>query len=322
MSIQALGYAGIVTDRPDDWAAFASRLLGMQVTERGVSGMSLRMDDRKQRLLVETGAINGCQVYGWEVADATALSALGGRLEQAGVAVTHGPATLAQQRQVAALIWCADPIGNRLEFFHGAALADGDFVPGRAISGFRTGALGLGHVVLTAKHAEPVIRFYRDILGFRLSDYTLRPFKAWFFHVNRRHHSFAVVETGQDGLHHLMVELLSLDDVGQGYDLAQGLEDAVGVTLGRHTNDLMTSFYAKSPSGFMVEYGWGGRNIDPAAWQPVEYRDGPSLWGHDRSWLSPADRALARQLRLDAAAKGTRAPVHVLPGNHLVMAKE
>ena len=25
----------------------------------------------------------------------------------------------------------------------------------------------------------------------------------------------------------------------------------------------MTSFYAKTPSAFMVECGWGGREIDP-----------------------------------------------------------
>jgi hypothetical protein len=55
-----------------------------------------------------------------------------------------------------------------------------------------------------------------------------------------------------------MVELLSLDDVGQGYDIA-GRDDAVAYSLGRHSNDHMMSFYATSPSGFFVEYGWGAR---------------------------------------------------------------
>ncbi len=49
----------------------------------------------------------------------------------------------------------------------------------------------------------------------------------------------------------------------------------------------MTSFYAKTPSSFMVECGWGGREIDPATWQPVEMHHGPSLWGHERVWLPP-----------------------------------
>jgi hypothetical protein len=60
-----------------------------------------------------------------------------------------------------------------------------------------------------------------------------------------------------------MVELFSFDDVGQAYDLALAEEGRINVTLGRHINDEVTSFYSNSPSGFMVEYGWGGRIIEP-----------------------------------------------------------
>ena len=63
--------------------------------------------------------------------------------------------------------------------------------------------------------------FYQELLEFKLSDYWLRPFPGYFFHVNPRHHSLALVETGKNMVHHMMMELFSLDDVGQGYDLAQ-----------------------------------------------------------------------------------------------------
>src|SRR5665647_280073 len=107
---------------------------------------------------------------------------------------------------------------------------------------------------------------------------------------HRQHHSLAMIETGKSGMHHLMVELFSLDDVGQAYDIALCEPDRVHVTLGRHTNDFMTSFYARTPSSFMIECGWGGREIDPANWQPVQMHDGPSMWGHERVWLPPEDR--------------------------------
>jgi hypothetical protein len=86
-------------------------------------------------------------------------------------------------------------------------------------------------------------------------------------------------------------------------------------TLGRHTSDFITSFYTWTPSAFMVEYGWGARSIDVDNWQPYERKEGPSLWGHDRSWLSVPDQAAARKLRLDNAAKGYRRPVQVMDGN-------
>jgi hypothetical protein len=164
-----------------------------------------------------------------------------------------------------------------------------------------------------------MMAFYVDVLGFGLSDYIEKPFRAYFFHVNARHHSLALIETGKNGMHHLMVELFSLDDVGQAYDIALTQEDRIGVTLGRHTNDFMTSFYAKTPSSFMIECGWGGREIDPATWQPVEMHEGPSLWGHERVWLPPEDRAVAREMRMHAAASGLRAPVQVMEGNYTLM---
>jgi len=313
--LESLGYVGVTTDRMEDWRRFATELIGMQIGEASDRDLSLRVDDRSQRLFVERGAAEGVQCMGWEVADADALARVAVQLERAGRKVALGSRQLADQRRVEALMLSSDPLGNRLEFFHGAAVAPSPFSPGRPVSGFRTGRLGLGHVVLTARSIDGVIPFYRDVLGFRLSDYALRPFKAYFFHLNSRHHSFAVVETGQDGFHHLMVELNSLDDVGQAYDLAQLKEDAVGVTLGRHTNDFMTSFYARTPSGFMIEYGWGGRSIEPETWQPFECDYGPSLWGHERSWLTAEKRLEARNLRLRAAAEGRRAPDFIRPAN-------
>ena len=129
-----------------------------------------------------------------------------------------------------------------------------------------------------------------------------------------------VIETGKNGMHHLMMELFSLDDVGQGYDIAMTEEERVTVTLGRHTNDFMTSFYCRSPSEFMIEYGWGGREVDMKTWQAVEMFDGPSLWGHERVWLSEKDREIAREMRMNAARQGQRAPVQVVEGNFKLMA--
>jgi len=306
--LQSLGYIGVETRKLDEWAGFASHLLGMQVSDHSAHGFTLRTDVRAARLFVEESTGDRVGVMGWEIADRDALARVATRLADAGHAVMPGTAELAERRRVAELVVAHDPAGNRLEFFHGAADAPTAFEPGRAISGFRTGPLGLGHVVLTARSVETVLPFYTNLLGFRLSDYALRPFPAYFLHLNSRHHSFAVIGTGADGFHHLMVELNALDDVGQAYDLAQLEEGRVGVTLGRHSNDYMLSFYARSPSGFMIEYGWGGRSIDPEIWQPFECDFGPSLWGHERSWLGPEKRDEARRLRLDAAAAGKRAP--------------
>ena len=316
MELQSLGYVGIGATALDEWSDFATRWLGMQQVDGGQATRAFRMDDRRQRLVIDRELPEGTRYFGWEVATPDALDALAARLEAAGVAVTQEPAARADQRRVHRLISFADPAGNRLEAFHGQEVAAEPFRPGRTISGFRTGPLGMGHAVLTVPEIDTMLGFYRDLLGFRVSDYILRPFKAFFFHINPRHHSLALIETGRHGLHHLMVELYSFDDVGQGYDIALGEPERIATTLGRHPNDLVTSFYLRSPSGFMLEYGWGGREVDTATWEPAEVTVGPSLWGHDRLWLPAEQREQARAMRLRAAEAGERAPVQVMEGNY------
>ncbi len=206
------------------------------------------------------------------------------------------------------MIYCLDPDDNRVELFSSPQMAIDPFLPGRPIDGFLTGPYGMGHAVLHVRDVKPLVPFYRDLLEFNVSDYGLYPYGMYFFHVNGRHHSFAMVGTGRRGLHHFMVEYKNLDDVGQGYDLAQMHDDMIAYTLGRHTNDYMTSFYAKTPSDFFIESGWGGRVIDMETWQPHETDVGPSFWGHERVHLPEPDRAVMRQLRLKAAAEGRRTP--------------
>jgi len=316
MQLQGLGYVGVRAKAAADWADFGANFLGMQLVDKSRKGLAFRMDDRKQRVVVSEDGGEVVGFYGWEVADEATLQDLGARLEKAGVQVARGSRALADERRVKDLIVLADPLGNRLEIFHGAETATDAFKPGRSISGFRTGPLGMGHAVLHVKDINDAVPFYRDVLGFKLSDYMLRPFNAYFFHANPRHHSIAFIETGRNATHHLMVELFSLDDVGQCYDLALGEQDRIGVTLGRHINDEVTSFYSNSPSGFMVEYGWGGRVIDVDTWQTEEVTFGPSMWGHDRLWMTPEKRVEARAIRVEAAASGLRKPVNVLEGNY------
>ena len=317
MEIQALGYLGVGTAQLDDWTSLATGGLGMQVVDRGAGIRAFRMDDRRQRLVLDSTMPDSARYFGWEVANADALDALAARLERAGVAIRQESKTLADQRFVSALISFLDPAGNRLEAFHGAAVADTPFHPGRLISGFRAGPLGMGHVLVMVQDMTAGLAFYRDVLGFRISDYTRAPVSACFLHVNPRHHSIALVEAPVNGMHHLMVELYSFDDVGQGYDLALMSREQIVATLGRHNNDFMTSFYMRTPSDFFVEYGWGGRDVDDATWQPQELPSVASFWGHDGLFRAiGGEEPPPVDLRAGAQEQAVRAPLQVLDGNY------
>jgi hypothetical protein len=58
-------------------------------------------------------------------------------------------------------------------------------------------------------------------------------------------------------------------------------------------NDRMVSFYLANPSGFAVEYGWGGRVIDESSWQTERYESVESIWGHPQLKAMVASMAAA-----------------------------
>ena len=324
--IEALGYVGVTLRqarrlgrlrRALAWAAArradADRRCASAWTT--ASSASSSPDRARLRAIARSGSI-----FGWEVADAAALDALAARLEAKGVAVARLQPRCAPTRAASPMrSRFRDPSGNVLEAFHGAETTSDPFVPGKPISGFRTGALGMGHVVLRVKNLEPM---HRSSTATRWASscptIRLTPFVAYFFHVNPRHHSIALIGSDRDAIHHLMVEMCSLDDVGQTYDMALAEPGRIGTTLGRHTNDHVTSFYANTPSDFMMEYGWGGRTLDVANWQPHEMHYGTSLWGHERTWLPPDKMEEAHALRAKAAADAQREPVQVMPGNYVM----
>jgi 2,3-dihydroxybiphenyl 1,2-dioxygenase len=322
MTLQSLSYIGVRAADIDDWAKLGVELFGLQLAERTRATLRFRMDDRRQRVIVHGDGGQGAAFLGFEIGDADALARFAANLEAHHVVVEHFGRALADERRVADGISFLDPCGNRLEVVHGSETTDEPFRPGRAISGFRTGPLGMGHVVINVSQIDSMLAFYRDVLGFRLSDYILRPLKVFFLHLNARHHTVAFIERDESSLHHIMMETLMLDDVGQGYDIALQQRDRIAQTLGRHVNDLMTSFYSRTPSGFFVEYGWGGRSIDPESWTPSEVVHGASMWGHDRLWLPDEPRLAGRRMAMNAAAEGVRAPVQVLDGNYAVMPGE
>ena len=129
MSAQALGYLGIRAKDLGDWGTYGSNLLGLQRIDRSSRSLAFRMDDRKQRLIVDADGGEGLSFFGWEFADAAALDAMAARLEAAGVPVERGSRALAQERRVTDLLVTRDPVGNRLELFHGAETASDPFQP-------------------------------------------------------------------------------------------------------------------------------------------------------------------------------------------------
>jgi 3,4-dihydroxy-9,10-secoandrosta-1,3,5(10)-triene-9,17-dione 4,5-dioxygenase len=291
--IRSLGYLRIESADVAAWREFGTRVLGLtegRGPEDGV--LYLRMDDLPARLVIVPGDRERLLASGWEVADAAALAAVRRALAAAGVPVKDAAADDLTTRRVGELLRFDDPAGNPIEVFCGAALEHRPAVSPYG-NQFVTGDMGLGHVVLPVNGAEEAaLAFYTEVLGFRLRDSMRMPAEffggktgdppVWFRFLgcNPRHHSLALAPTpAEAGIIHLMIEVATLDDVGRALERCTRRKSPVAASLGRHANDLMVSFYARTPGGFDIEYGTDGRTVDDATWVSRE-TTAVSLWGH------------------------------------------
>lgn len=320
LGLQSLGYVVVPGENLDAWSLWAPKVFGLQLTDRSATTRVFRMDDHLHRFAIDQKAQT--PTFGWEVADTGALDAMAARLETAGVKVARGSRALASQRGVRDLVTLTDPAGNGLEIFHSPALTSSPFQPARSMAGFRTGQLGMGHVAILVQPAlfQETSKFYRTLLGFRLSDYTISngvPVVE-FMHINPREHSFAMIASPDNNnkLHHLLMEMLFMDDVGRAYDVVlKDYQKDIGVTMGRHINDMMTSFYVRTPSDFLMECGWGGLLIDSERWQAGELTAGGSIWGHQ---LMKDGKPVEDTFLPPPTVRALRAPLQVYGENYEV----
>jgi 2,3-dihydroxybiphenyl 1,2-dioxygenase len=271
-----LGFLEFEVREPAAWERFLTEVLGLLHVGEG----RFAMDGHAWRFQLAEGPADDLACVGWELTETELAERLAG-LAAAG----HETRELdPSQRGAAQRHGLDDPSGVPTELVCGLDRAETPFASALVSTGFVADAEGLGHVVLTTSDKAASLRFYQDLLGFRLSDQIICELYGFdvdlsFFHVNPRHHSLAFGGALAKRLHHFMVEAADVDQVGLCYDRAIRSGVTITQTLGRHPNDRMLSFYALTPSGFQFEFGWGGRKVDDATWQPTTYSQ-VSEWGH------------------------------------------
>jgi 2,3-dihydroxybiphenyl 1,2-dioxygenase len=284
LSVKQLGYVALNVSDLAAWRRLGSEFLGFETTEAD-GALYFRIDERPYRIALFPSSSDGIAYSGWEAADAEEYRQLIDRLDRAGVALVEGRPEQCAARNVEAFVSFTDPGGFAVELYRAPRRDPRQLRQAHRTSGFKAGEMGLGHIVLHYKDKDEPVRFYCDLLGFRVSDTAQlknTDAKATFLHCNARHHSLAIIGgvPGRAGaISHLMVEVNAMEDVGRAYELCQSKGFPISLSLGQHTNDRMLSFYVQTPSGFALEYGYGGIEIDDADWEVVHWETA-SYWGH------------------------------------------
>ncbi|EHB53361.1 2,3-dihydroxybiphenyl 1,2-dioxygenase [Mycolicibacterium rhodesiae JS60] len=297
--IKGLGYVTVAASDIDRWRHFAFSVLGFaHGTGPDESALYLRMDERAARIIIVPGGVDRIVTVGWEVRDHADLERVEASLDAAGVPFKQLSLEDADVRRVEEVIAFEDPAGGSVEVFHGAVLDHSPVVTPFGAR-FVTGSQGLGHVVVPALDVDELFAFYTEVLefsprgAFRVpAPPELGPLRVRFMGVNQRHHSLAICPAQNlrdPGLIHLMVEVDSLDAVGQALDRVNAAGFQLSSTLGRHTNDKMVSFYVRAPGDWDIEFGTEGMRVDETCYTAEEIT-ADSYWGHQ--WVSDLPAAM------------------------------
>ncbi|MCC6202286.1 MAG: VOC family protein [Gammaproteobacteria bacterium] len=123
--------------------------------------------------------------------------------------------------------------------------------PRREIDRWEGLPVRISHVVLHSPDHHALVRFFTDILGFRVSDW-LGDFMC-FLRCNTAHHRIAILP-GPACLNHVAYDMTNLDGMMRGIARLQARDISVRWGPGRHTAGDNTFSYFVTPSGFTVEY--------------------------------------------------------------------
>lgn len=284
-----LGYLLVESQRLDEWQRFAADGIGTHVDRTGPDVLALRIDAHERRVVVSRGTAEDVTALGWQLDDHDCLQLALERLRRLRVAVTEVTDERAELRGVERYWRFVGPKGLPSELFVEPRL-DPRGLAMRA-SRFMTGAGGIGHVAISTREPESMLRFWQDVFDARISDQIEEKLDGvrldlTFLRMNERHHTLATAATRgrrmnvlRTQIHHLNFEAASLDDLTAGYLRCRKLGYPMANGIGQHPNDRELSFYVVSPSGFEIELGWNPIRVDERTWQTAVHQ-GISLWGH------------------------------------------
>lgn len=144
----------------------------------------------------------------------------------------------------------------------------------------------IGHVVLVVRDIERSVKFYTQVLGFKVSDVypeTMMPGRMVFMRFNADHHGVALVgaakaDSGNIELHHMAFEVATLDEVLLAREHLRAHDVPIDFE-GRRRAGAQVAVEFSDPDGHRLEIYWGLDQVadDGRVRPPEEWREAFSI---------------------------------------------
>lgn len=185
--------------------------------------------------------------YGFEVRDPGGVQLIRDRLNAAGYPFEElDPDFIDEPVGVAEGIVVVNPDGTPVHF-HGPVFRSGE---NSADTGRRP--IKFQHTTVGTDNPKPMVEFFLDVLGFRLTD-QLNDDKFFWLRSNRDHHTLAIVYIGRVELDHYSFDLAQWEDFKEWCDRVTELGVQVQWGPGRHGPGNNLFIFFDDPAGTHIE---------------------------------------------------------------------
>lgn len=262
-----LDHVKLTSPQPAEMAQYYAKVLGGSTAD--LAGGDKLIAGAERRVVIGEGAAGQLGYAAFALGDRARLDALRTRLEQQQIAILPSPTPLLGDGSFAV----ADPNGNQVAFGVGAAVPDAptkDKLPGR-----------LQHVVVTTDDIGGMIKFYTEVLGFKLSDRVkdeAGDTTAAFMRSDDEHHSFACFRARARKFDHFCFETTQWNDIRDWADHLASLHIPIGWGPGRHGPGNNLFFMLNDPDGNAFEFSAEIERVHP----DVDTRE----WKHEQRTLN------------------------------------
>lgn len=274
IDLQDIRYVRLGTRDLDAAVAYATEILGLQISRRERGAVYFRSDQREHTLCYFAGDPRDHTVA-FELASSAALEAAGRSLEAAGIRASRGSSDEREARRVADMLRFPDLNGNVVELVVRAEDSGWRYFPSRD-----AGITGFSHIGLCSSDPLRDHDFWTGVCNARVSDWIG---DSALLRIDEIHHKIALFPTQRKGVQHVNHQVGSIDDLMRSWYFLQQRRIRVRFGPGRHPTSGAMFLYFEGPDGMIFEYSTGVSHIvDESAHRPRQFRaipEGFCMWG-------------------------------------------
>lgn len=246
LEIRQIKHVGLFTPALEEHARFYSEVWGLDQVSETSDAVYLRGSSSEYFILsLHRRKSRGLHHIAYAMADENAVQRAASKIKDSGVPIVQEPGPLTELGGGFGIRFL-DPDGRCIELSSGSLKHPNGWHPKNVEP------LSICHIVNNTPDIDRVVKFYTDVLGFRVSDWSGQ--QMVFLRSDTKHHNISFNVAPHASVNHVAYLVSGVDEVMRGISNLKkhGIDPAWGP--GRHGPGNNIFCYFRDPFGYVAEY--------------------------------------------------------------------